>query len=109
MGWSQMRNIHVNGDASLTEVKQKGVENNIEVQSENEKVNPSLYLDFALAYKKIGDLDSYRDILEAGVDIPVPHCDVSDVAGFNQSWPITWCCKGVMFLQKFELDGSTDS
>ncbi|GMI20330.1 hypothetical protein TrCOL_g9839 [Triparma columacea] len=75
----------------------------------NEKANPSLYLDFALAYKKIGDLDSYRDILEAGVDIPVPHCDVSDVAVINQFWPITWCCKGVMFLQKFELDGSADS
>ena len=50
---------------------------------QNEKANPSLYLDFALAYKKIGDLDSYRDILEAGVDVPVPHCDVSDVAGME--------------------------
>jgi hypothetical protein len=76
---------------------------------QNEKANSSLYLDFALAYKKIGDLDSYRDILEAGVDVPVPHCDVSDVAGIKQFWPITWCCKGVMFLQKFELDGSADS
>ncbi|GMI27440.1 hypothetical protein TrRE_jg1731, partial [Triparma retinervis] len=33
--------------------------------------------------------------------------DLSD--RINQFWPITWCCKGVMFLQKFELDGSADS
>ena len=33
--------------------------------------------------------------------------DLSD--RINQFWPVTWCCKGVMFLQKYELDGTNES
>ena len=33
--------------------------------------------------------------------------DLSD--RINQFWPVTWCCKGVMLLQRYEFDGTTES
>ena len=33
--------------------------------------------------------------------------DLSD--RINQFWPVTWCCKGVMLLVKYEIDGKEES